>query len=242
MGDRGPIPVISTRAAAIKPLIGHSLPDVPPRRLPKTEDVLRVLTHAREQPGCQKKGPKDFSCPINKEFVSQCLLPGGCGERETPCLLLRIVLPYRKAGIITISDRAIQQRIISLGKQYQKIRSKIKIKTAGVVAIREKFVEEISKTWNIADPNARKVILNDESRSEDAKKEDIEFFDDNFGPNAERKMEMAGRDEDYDRELLSSLLSEEAKENKRQERERQKTAARDKEKEQSKSRMQKVSL
>ena len=103
-------------------------------------------------------------------------------------------------------------------------------------------MEEISKTWNIADPNARKVIQNDENRSEDAKKEDIEFFDDNFGPNAERKMEMAGRDEDYDRELLSSLLSKEAKENGRQEREKQKAAARDKEKEQNKSRMKKVSL
>ena len=118
----------STRAASIKPLIGYSRPDVPPRRLPKAEDVLRVLAHAREQPGCQKKGPQDFSCPINKEFVSQCLLPGGCGERQTTCLLLRIVLtPYRKAGIITISDRAIQQRITGLGKHYQKIRSTIKI-------------------------------------------------------------------------------------------------------------------
>ena len=111
-----------------------------------------------------------------------------------------------------------------------------------MIASREKFLEEISKTWDIADPNARKMILNDENRSEDAKKEDIEFSDDKFGPNAEGKMELAGRDEDYDRELLRSLLSKEAKENGRQESKKQKAAARDKENEQNKTRMQKVSL
>ena len=107
---------------------------------------------------------------------------------------------------------------------------------------REKFQSELKSTWKIADPNAREAILNDPNRSEQAKEEDLAFFDDYFGENAERKWVMDGRDKDYDRELLSSLLSAEAKENRKQERERIEAARTAKEKEQSVSRYARVSL
>lgn len=92
-------------------------------------------------------------------------------------------------------------------------------------------------TWDITDPNARLAILNDENRSDQAKQEDLVFFNDFVGPNATRKWAMAGRDEDYDRELLTSLLSQEAKENRSKEREKKKEARKEKE-----SRMKMVSM
>ena len=238
MAAQGPGP--STRSVASRLMIGHSRPDVPPRRLPTPADVLRVLSHAREQPGSKYKGPLSFCCPLNKEFAARCLLAGGCGERDQPCLQLRITLPFRKAGIITISDRSIQQRIVSLNQEYQNICQNKKKETPGWVTKREKYLDGIQKTWNIADPNARTAILNDVNRSEQAKTEDLAFFDDNFGSNAARKWELSGRDEDYDTELLNSLLSEEAKQNRKQEREQKKAAQIAKEKEQSDFRMKTV--
>ena len=231
---------LNTRAAATRPLIGHSRPDIPPRRLPTSECVLRVLAHGRQQPGCQRKGPLSFCCSLTKEHQAKCLLPGGCGEREDPCLQLRVSLPYRQAGIITISDSSIQKRIVTLNDEYSKIFMKRNVETAQAKAKREQFLIDIKKTFNITDPNARIAIQNDPVRSERAIQEDLAFFDDNFGEAAPRKWVMAGRDVGYDQELLTSLLSVEAKENRRKERERKIQERREREEMEKNERTKKV--
>ena len=230
----------STRSSATKPFIGHSRPDIPARRLPTPEDVLRVLSHYREQPRCNKKGPLTFCCPIIKDNSARCLKAGGCGEREEPCLQLKATLPYRQAGIITISDRAIQKRILDLSEEFRKVSMKRNIQTPGIVASRDTFLEKISHTWDITDSNARQTILNDEARTQAAKEEDLAFFDDYFGPGATRKWTMAGRDEDYDRELLESLLSKEAFENREQERARKTAARKEKVNQEAEKRLERV--
>ena len=53
---------------------------------------------------------------------------------------------------------------------------------------RDKFQSDLKSTCKIADLNAREALLNDPNRSKQAREEDLDFFDDNFGVNAERKI------------------------------------------------------
>ena len=232
----------STRSTTNRDLIGQSRPDIPPRRLPTVECVLRVLAYRRQQPKCQSKGPLAFCCPLNKEHQAQCLLPGGCGEREEPCVQLRATLPYRQAGILTISDYHIQKKIAALSEEFAGIHRHRKIQTLKVQATRDKYLEKIRTTFDITDPNARISIVNDPVRSERAIEEDLAFFDDSFGPTASRKWVMGGRDQDYDQELLTSLLSVEAQENRKKELERKEKARKDKEENERRDRIAMVAL
>ena len=230
----------STRAASTKPFIGHSHPDFPPRRLPTPENFLCVLSSYREAPKCQKKGPLSFCCPVTKDSSTKCLKAGGCGERDSPCLQLKLLLPFYQAGIVTVSGRAIQKKIVDLNEEYRTICKTKDVMTSGIVTNREKFLDKIKRTWDLTDVNARKVILNDELRTEEAKKEDVAFFDDNFGPEATRKWEMAERDRDYDRHLMDKLLEREAFENRKAERARKAAAQKEKEENSRDSRYKKV--
>jgi hypothetical protein len=172
----------ATRSAATKPLIGHSSPDVPRGRLPSSEDVLKVLANFREKPRSQKKGVLAFCCPLDRKYQSLCLQEGGCGERDDPCLLLKVKLPWLQAGIVTISDQSIQKRLLGLNEKYSMIFRHRNEVSAPKVASREAFVESMKKTFDIKDANARQVILEDSNRSEESKTEDLSFFDDFLGP------------------------------------------------------------
>lgn len=86
-----------------------------------------------------------------------------------------------KAGIVTVSDRRVQERLLQINQEYTKI-SKNKSKTTPAAeSERKAYSESIAKTFDIKDPNARQAILDDAQRTDEAKEEDLAFFDDYLG-------------------------------------------------------------
>ena len=181
-----------------------------------------------------------FCCQVNHDSVAKCLLEGGCGEKEEPCPLLIVKLPYFKAGILTASDSLIKKKLLALWEEYCLMN---KLRNKSSKEKEEKYMNKIQKTFDIRDPNARKVIENDPVRSETARKQDLAFYDDYFGPEAKRsKWSMGSRDKQFDRDILSSLLSSQALENRRIERQNRQNAREEKEKKEKETRMEKIDL
>ena len=179
--------------------IGCSSPELPPGKLPSEKDVLQLITWYREQPKAAKKGIPQFCCSSKaRSKESECLQEGGCVEKGSPCLAFKVKRPYLMAGLVTVSDQAIERHLKSVNEDYLSV-VKLKDKsTPGAESRKAEYQEKILTTFNIVDPNARKIIENDQNRSTAAKKEDLRFFDDYFGSKATRRMAFAGRDKAYD--------------------------------------------
>ena len=188
-----------------------------------------MVAHFREDPKIKNQSVLSLCCPDNHNRDAICLQEGGCGEREKPCLLLLVKMPWYKAGILTLSDTTIKRKLEELNSQYGMMCKHRNRKSKGEEQKREAFVIQIKKTWDIKHQNSRSLIENDPNRSASAKQEDLMFFDDYLGPDASRKWGIGTRDIGYDREQLSSLLSAEALENRRQERKRRQEALVEKE-------------
>ena len=188
-----------------------------------------MVAHFREDPKSKNQSVLSFCCPDNHSRDAICLQEGGCGERDKPCLLLLVKMPWFKAGILTLSDTTIKRKLEELNSQYSMIFKHRHRKFKGEEQKREAYVIQIKKTWDIKHQNSRSLIENDPNRSASAKQEDLLFFDDYLGPDASRKWGISTRDIGYDREQLSSLLSAEALENRRQERKKRQEALVEKE-------------
>ena len=135
--------------------------------------------------------------------------------------------PFLKAGIITVTDRAIADSLKKLNEDYRlmlKIKARV---TESAIAKKEEYEAQIGKTYNITDANARALIANDKNRSTEAKDEDLAYYDDYFGPNATRRMAFATRDKSYD----ASLQKEAEVQKRSQEREEQVRNRREREEE-----------
>ena len=233
----GPSPeLMKTRALSSRPFIAHSRPDVPQQRLASVQDMLNIISWNREQPKCQKKPVKQMCCSVNKEREARCLLPGGCLEKSEPCLLLKVKRKYLQAGIVTVSDRRIVERLEAEQEKYQGIfRHRDRKNPADIVA-REGYLTHIKQTFDIKDHNARQVIENDPVRSEEARGEDLAFFDDFFGERATRTWQFGERDRGYDEDHYNSFMTatevtnlKESRANKRAEKEQALEERREKE-------------
>ena len=171
-------------SSGVRDLIGSSKEDISPLHLPSEKCVLQVIAYYKELPKNHFKGPQSFCCPanVNGEKRAQCCLPGGCLERDDPCLLAKVTLPYRTAGIATISDWSIVNRLVSLNDAFGKIYCLRDRQTPSHISLKEKFIQQINRTWNIADPNAKNAIMNDPNRDKAAKKEDLAFLKTTLDP------------------------------------------------------------
>jgi hypothetical protein len=85
------------------------------------------------------------------------------------------------AGIFTVSDVRIRERLVELSGAYNKQFRNRNIMTLKLVETRKAYLAQIKKTFDVKDPNARQAILDDRNRSENAKTEDLGFFNDFLG-------------------------------------------------------------
>ena len=171
-----------SRAAALRPLIGSSLEDVPVAKLPSQKDVLRVIAHYRQQIGCQKKPVSTFTCDVKRDKTASCNdADGGCVARGERCLLYKVKKIWIQAGLYTVTDSRIIEKLIKIQEKYNEIIRHLKRKTKKEEDNRNEFLEIIEKTFDISDPNCRLAIVNDKNRSEQAKEDDLKFFDDYIG-------------------------------------------------------------
>ena len=189
-----------------------------------------MIAWHREQPKSQMKSILSFCCESDRQKVALCLQEGGCMEQENPCLLEKVKLPWQMAGITTIGDFSIKEKLRKAREDLRAIDKNLHKETEAARDVRKKYLEKIEKTFDISDPNARAIIMADTNREDRDKKEDIEFFDDFLGPNPTRKWRLGKRDKKYDEEVLSSLLTEQAKMNRKVIREKRYLELREQEK------------
>ena len=104
----------STRAGSCKPLLGHSQEDLGDYGLPSIVEVLRVIAWEREKPKAKTKSVVSFCCPCDHEKVAKCLQQNGCVEKEDLCLLYKVKKKWHQAGIITVSDVRIKERLVEI--------------------------------------------------------------------------------------------------------------------------------
>ena len=99
--------------------IGSPRSDLPPGKLPSLQDVLRVCAFRKEQPAAAKKSLESFCCHIQGTKESQCNTDVGCKTSGEPCLLYLTKLPFIEAGIVTISDYSILEKLKSSHADYK---------------------------------------------------------------------------------------------------------------------------
>ena len=79
---------------------------------------LQVLAHIRDNSKNKNQSVLSFCCTENYHRDAICLQEGGCGERDTPCLLLLVKLPWLKAVIVTVCDNSIKKKLVESNSQY----------------------------------------------------------------------------------------------------------------------------
>ena len=142
-----------SRAAALRPLIGSSLEDV-----------------------------STFTCNVKRDKKASCNdEDGGCVARGEKCLLYKVKKIWIQAGLSTVTDSRIIEKLINIQEKYNDILRHIKRKTTKEEDNRNEFLENIEKTFDISDPNCRLAIVNDKNRTEQAIEDDLKFFDDYIG-------------------------------------------------------------
>lgn len=88
---------------------------------------------------------------------------------------------WNKSGIPRISDCAIINKALSLYNEWHGL-NKNKMKTSSVdMEKRKKFEEKLDKLFDIASPDAIKILESDRLRSLDARQADIDFYLDQKG-------------------------------------------------------------
>ena len=218
-----------TRSSTSHPLIGHSISNMPSCSLASELELLRMIAWHREQPKSQCKSILSFCCESDRQKVALCMQEGGCMEQENPCLLQKVKLPYQMAGITMMGDFSIKERIVKAREEQKAVCKHLNKKTVTATSEREKYLKKIEGTFDIKDANARAIIIADTNREEKDKEEDLAFFDDFLGSNPTRKWRLGKRDKRYDEEVLSSLLTENAKRNRKEMRERRACELKEKE-------------
>ena len=125
------------------------------------------------------------SCPlIKKSNTANCSGPNGCsspGSGRGRCVVAAVREYWNKSGIPRISDCAIINKALSLYNEWHGL-NKNKMKTSSVdMEKRKKFEEKLDKLFDIASPDAIKILESDRLRSLDARQADIDFYLDQKG-------------------------------------------------------------
>ena len=171
----------STPSSSDKPFIGKSSLDIPEKKLGAVEDVLKVIAANREMPRCQSKPVKQMCCPVKVDRSAQCREPGGCIETGSHCLLFKVKIKYLQAGIKTVSDRRIVERLEEEQKKYKTVCNQSGRKNPAALLQRSEYLKSLKTTFDIKDPTSRSHIEQDSNIGDERRKQDLAFFDDYFG-------------------------------------------------------------
>ena len=115
----------STRSSTLQFLLGQPSPDLPEGLLPTYRDVLRDVMWSKAKLGNNLPTTDIVSCILKWQKPDiTCHEPLGCvmmkESMEDYCTVEKIKGKWRQAGIETISDRAIRDKIVSLTNEYQR--------------------------------------------------------------------------------------------------------------------------
>ena len=129
------------------------------------------------------QGVASVSCRIVAR-KSICQKPGGCVEKENPCLLFKVKQPWIDAGFpIHNCDSQIIRKIINLKASFDKKRRNTKLKNEDKVV----FVNKLKNTTlNLAPLDWQRVILREQFLTSNTNRERIQVLEDYIGEGATR--------------------------------------------------------
>ena len=199
-------------------------------KLPTKASVLKLLKFRQIE---QKNTPLSslLACkmkPASKNLIckeGECVVPENFDW--TRCVVSEVRDIWDKAGIPTVSDHAVLDKIIKLNKTWQSFdKNKNKNKTEGQKVKEELFVADMEELFDISAKKnvkggvvtAEDLIKSDTSRSDNSKAEDIYFLKDQ---REEAAMSLGKFDEEYSEKVFKKYQRQ-AKENLRGERENEK--------------------
>ena len=170
-----------TRSSTDHFLIGQGQEKLPPSQLPSGLDVLREIlwkTESEESDidrhiSCQVSGGSyEIKCNEDREGC-------GCLLKDDPnlqCTVRKIKEIYRRAAIPTARDDRIKDRCFKLFNTYKELRRRRNVNTQSLIKKRERFLEEVRPAFMAYHAQAEDIINADPQRSEETKREDIEFL------------------------------------------------------------------
>ena len=168
-----------TRSSTDHWLLGQGKASLPPSQLPSGEDVLREMLWKTESDesdiessiACQStKGTFELKCN-----ESGCLLKD---DHTMKCTVRKILEIYKRAAIPTAREDKIKERCLKLYKNWKQLKGERNVKTSSAIKKRDKFLEDLKPAFMAYHAQAEDLINSDPQRSDETKKEDIEFLRD----------------------------------------------------------------
>ncbi|XP_047142103.1 uncharacterized protein LOC124816555 [Hydra vulgaris] len=188
----------------------YTLGELPQRQLPSNGDILRYYQFIlRESQVKYKPTSTNVGCKLKSKSKDLVCENGVCTDPDNSCLVSRIKKILDNAGFgkkFVICGYNIKTKIIKLNLKYKKL---IKLSSLNWNSSLDKqsklekdFLTESYQLFDILTKNFKKDILADRLRTDDAKLEDINFYEDQ---KLHRKGYMETKvDEDYSRRVMDA--------------------------------------
>lgn len=201
-----------SRSSSIRFIVGKVEDHIPDSVLPTNRDILKYLLYRKQEKlKTSKKSPPlmpILSCKLSPKLEALCSREDGCLSTEDRCIVGSLKEIWRKAGISTMADNSIQNKLIKLNDAYNNIlkhRSKTSPKAE---KDRQDFDKYLDTLFDIAHKDAETSISNDRLRSDKAKSEDLTFLQDQ---RSDRKMTMSNKDLQYSKKVSEKIERESRK-------------------------------
>lgn len=146
-----------------------------------------------------------MACPQLHNTRDLICKDGSCENPNQRCVTSAVIDVWKKAGFenYVISGSAVREKILKLHHKYKKLKDLKSLNwnssADSFVKIQKEFVEESARLLDISVAKFEEKILSDRMRSQEAKEEDIQFFQDQKG---ERHMYISEElDEEFERSV-----------------------------------------
>ena len=198
-----------TRSSTDHWLLGQGKASLPPSQLPSGEDVLREMLWKTESDesdiessiACQStKGTFELKCN-----ESGCLLKD---DHTMKCTVRKILEIYKRAAIPTAREDKIKERCLKLYKNWKQLKGERNVKTSSAIKKRDKFLEDLKPAFMAYHAQAEDLINSDPQRSDETKREDIEFLRDQ---KSQREAKISTADKVYTNKVIVDKQKQERK-------------------------------
>ena len=196
----------STRASTEKYLVGQPESEFPFGHLPTHKDVIREVLFKRDQSSSHNTPLATLvSCKMQtgtESNTSVCHELDGCAGNLSKCTLYKVKLMWSQAGIKTIADKFIREKIVNLMMEYKDMFKKRERVSQSAVDKREQFTRKLESCFDVSSSDAITDIRLDKKRTEEDKEHDIRFLEDQL---TERRMRFTSVDNRYASSVSSAI-------------------------------------
>ena len=154
-------------------------------KLPVSKKILQYLKYLQSCPGDKTRPVKTLiCCPLQTKTNTAVCRTGatGCATLSgNKCVVAAVTGYWRKAGIPTVTDVVITKYIIKLHEEWKVLCKNKNKSSVADIAKRNCFQQKLEGLFDIACPDAIKILEFDRLRTPGARHADIEFYLDQKG-------------------------------------------------------------